>query len=127
MKSKSWVIRLTLAIAVLCVPAGVFAAGVGVYGSFDAGQAHFTDKGPNILTGDFFYKTFRVRQERSDFGLVVDSTVARDSLFNYRLNIGAGFGQVEVKKPEGTCLLHSRMHSVRSREKPMCFKSSISR
>ncbi len=82
----------------LTIPAGAFAAGLGVYGSFDLGQAHFTDKGPNILTGDYFYKTYLVRQERSDFGLVVDSTVAKDSLFNYRLNLGAGFGQVGVRK-----------------------------
>jgi hypothetical protein len=98
MKRKIYLLWPVLCLLFMVFPLVAYAAGLGVYGSFDFGEAHFTDKGPNILTGDLFYKTYFVRQERSDFGIVVDTTIAKDSLFNYRLNIGAGFGQVGVKK-----------------------------
>ena len=102
MKMKMYQLRLVLCSLFLIFPVVAFAAGLGVYGSFDLGQAHVTEKGSDFFLDELtlYNRKFWMRQERTDFGLVFDTTVAQDSLFNYRLNIGAGFGQVGVKKTQ---------------------------
>jgi hypothetical protein len=102
MKMKMYLLRSIVCFLFLISPAFSFAAGLGVYGSFDLGQARVTDKGSDLFLWELtlYERKFWMRQERTDFGLVVDTTIAKDSLFNYRLNIGAGFGQVGVKKTQ---------------------------
>ncbi|MBP7737692.1 MAG: hypothetical protein KA369_17045 [Spirochaetes bacterium] len=90
---------LILAALICYLPSGAEGAGIGLYGSYDYTVNIFNEQARG---GDWGYRErFVAKSHRADFGLVIDSAVARDSLFNYRLNIGGGFGPVDVKKTGG--------------------------
>jgi hypothetical protein len=90
---------LVLIAPLIVFPSAAFGAGIGFYGSYDYTVNIDNEEAEG---GDWGYRErFVAKSHRADFGLVIDSAVARDSLFNYRLNIGGGFGPVDVKKTGG--------------------------
>lgn len=80
----------------LALPAAAHAAGMGVYGSYAGGKS-WQHVDARDWGGDF-EKNWTVDHSRGNFGLVVDTCVAGDKSFNYRMNVGHGYGTVDVTR-----------------------------
>lgn len=73
-------------------PLKSFALGIGPFTSFGIGHSTYE----NGIYDDT--KEFDLFAMRYTFGLVMDTAVAMDKVFNYRMYLGYGFGDIEVKK-----------------------------
>jgi len=80
-KAFMWCFCLVMVIAFGA--SGASAAGFGVYGSLGSGSADWTvDDWMSVPT------TFKTDSEHEGAGFVLDTAVAKDSFFNYQLNLG---------------------------------------
>ncbi len=80
------IFKLFLAILfVLSIQTGMYAIGIGVYGSYNYGslESKFDDSDSNDDSA-------KLKSTLMGGGFVLDTAIARDTLFNYRLQIGGG-------------------------------------
>jgi len=85
---KKLILVLTFSTFLLFSTSSVFALGLGFYvpfGTGDSEQTRENDYGDDI--------EFDVDTDYRGIGFVLDTTVARDSVFNYRLNVGYEKGE----------------------------------
>jgi hypothetical protein len=86
-----YVLSILLSIGLLgLLSAQLDATGLGVYGTVTKGSATWTYHEDEAPDSDADSDTSKL-----GFGFVLDTTVANDSLFNYRLNIGYGKAAID--------------------------------
>lgn len=71
--------------ALMALPVSLFAFGIGAYGDFGYGNDRLKHKSSSIMNRSISGNTMF-----AGGGLLVDTNVARNRLFNYRLNLGGG-------------------------------------
>jgi len=84
-------------IAICCIffsRAYSYATGIGVFGSFGYGETEAELEGSNTF-GENFIKNYDLDNTRYIFGFVMDTAVAENTLFNYRLQLGYGRGTID--------------------------------
>ncbi len=82
----SGIFKLFLAILfVLSIQTGMYAVGIGIYGNYNYGSLE-----PKFDDSDSSDDNAKLKSTLMGGGLVLDTAVASDSLFNYRLQIGGG-------------------------------------
>lgn len=75
------------------------AAGLGFFISNDFGDAEVTEDNADPILYDFEYE---FDADGFGFGMVYDSNVSQDTLFNYRLNVGYGGGEYDINAVHDT-------------------------
>ena len=87
------ILKISLLITLL-IPSVSMAIGIGPYGSFGIGKSKFEYENEDAN----YKKHWKLFSMCYSFGLMIDTAVAKDKLFNYRMKMGYGLGTVEVKR-----------------------------
>lgn len=94
MKNRIMMRGFFVLIVLVLFASNAYAFGLGVYGSTGSGSAEW-DK--EYWDGSSF--TYDKDSEHSTFGFVMDTAVAKNTLFNYRLSVGSA----KVEHEPGDC------------------------